>query len=296
MKKTVFLAIICIALLSVFVFPASASSATERVPISSQISSELRSLLNNKELYNDSMKGITVGDQPIITVYNNVFWRYCEFSLEDRIKKIEAEEVWKPSYILLNSSVRIQPVQKEDGQTSILVRETFTSNTLPTYVKDFASSDKNSCTILGESRTIANVICFDGRSSHAGTAVYYVTDTNEVFVRYYNSYNAPAAEFTLADYQHYGVIYYNYITSDEANYDENGNLLVGSFPFTTFIQSEEMLNGEYHHYGRDYYRDPPKPEFPIATVSTVAAVVLWALVVVLLIIRKKKGTKKASNQ
>lgn len=291
MKKILSIVLLCASLLTVLGFSVSASSAAEWAPITSQLSPEIRSLLNNTDLYDDSMEGITVEDQPIITVYNGIFWEYSGLSLNDRVEKIEAEEVWTPSYILMNSYARVAIIK---DSTKIKLRETYTPDTLPTYLKDLASSIGKNTTILGKTRTISNVVCFDGTSSYKGVAVYYVTDTNETFVRYYDSRTSNAVEFTLADFQEYGVIYHNYITSDEANYDENGNPLCGSSSFTTFIQSEEMLNGEYHHYGRDYYRDPPEPEFPIETVSTVAAVVLWALVVVLLIIRKKiKGKKTA---
>lgn len=294
MKKFLSIALICASLLTVFGIAVSASSANDRAPISSQLSSEQLALIQNTDLYDDSMEGISVKDQTVVIVYNRLFMEYAGLSPDELVKKASASI--PPDYLLFESYTRIQTLQKNDGQMSIFVRQTYTPNTLPTYLKDLASSDGKSCTILGKTRTIANVICFDGTASYDGIAVYYMTDTNETFVRYYDSRTSNAAEFTLADYQKYAVAYNNYLTSDEHNYDENGNLLYGdSIPFTQFIQSEELMNAEYHHYGRDYYLQSSEPEFPIETVSTVAAVVLWALVVVLLIIRKKRKGKKTAE-
>ena len=291
MKKFLSIVLICASLLTLLGFSVSASSATS---ISSQISSEVRSLLNNTDLYDDSMEGISVKNQTVVIVYNRLFMEYAGLSPDELVKKASASI--PPDYLLFESYTRIQTLQKDDGQMSIFVRETYTPNTLPTYLKDLASSDGKSCTILGKTRTIANVICFDGTASYDGIAVYYVTDTNETFVRYYDSRTSNAVEFTLADYQKYGVAYNNYLTSDEHNYDENGNLLYGgSIPFTTFIQSEEMLNAEYHHYGRDYYRDPPKSEFPTVIVITASVALVVAIGIVFLILRKKKGNKKTAK-
>ena len=294
MKKTIFLAIICIALLSVFGISVSASSLNsgdaDRETLSSQLSSEQLALIQNSDLYNDSMNGITVEGQPVVIVYNRMFWEYAELSLDDIVNK--ATKSIPPDYLLFETSTRIQTLQKEDGQMSILVRETYTQDTLPTYLQDIASSDGKSCTILGKSQTIANVICFDGTASHQGIAVYYVTDNNETYVRYYDSRTAKAAEFTLTDFQEYGVAYHNYITSDEFNYTEKGEPLGGAtVPFTEFIHSDKWT--AYLNPSNKPIAEK-EPVFATGTVITVAAVLLSAIVALLFILRKKKAAQKAS--
>ena len=204
-KKFVFTAIICISLLSVLGFSVSASSLnsgdTDLVKFSSQLSSEQLSLLQNSDLYDDSMSGIAVDDQPIVIVYNEMPWNHAGQS-PDVIMKELTEKSILPDYVLLNeTSTRIQTLQKSDGQMTIRVRETYAQDTLPTYLQDLISSNGTSCKILGENRTIANVICFDGSSSHQGIAVYYVTDSNDTYVRYYESRTDEAVEFSLADFQ-----------------------------------------------------------------------------------------------
>lgn len=288
MKKLVFTAIICISLISLFAVSVSASSInsgdTDLVKFSSQLSSEQLSLLKNSDLYDDSMSGITVEDQPIVIIYNEMFWNRAEQSLEVMVKELTEKSIL-PDYVLLNeTSTRIQTLQKSDGQMTIRVRETYAQDTLPTYLQDLISSNGTSCKILGENRTIANVICFDGSSSHQGIAVYYVTDSNDTYVRYYESRTDEAVEFSLADFQKHGVAYNEYITSDEYNYTKDGEPLYGgTVSFVEFIHS-------------DITKADEQPEFPIAIVIAISAAFLAAIVALIYIIRKKKITQTMSDQ
>ena len=95
-----------------------------------------------------------------------------------------------------------------------------------TYAKDIANLSVQT-EILGKQCKISQIVGFDEGHSHKGTAIYVVTDQG-IFVRYYPDYISEGVWLTEQDYQTYAKAFYEYTTSYEYNYNENGEALNGN--------------------------------------------------------------------
>lgn len=190
--------------------------------------------LSNKNNYDSSIIDITLEGEPIIKVYNEIFWNVSDLPVNDIVELADLSKTI--DYIVFEKSpVRLR-MYDLDADYTIGLSPNSTSTKPVSDIQKFS----NNMTILDTTCTVINIYYFDGFSSHMGASVYYLT-TNGNFVKYYKDELSEGVWFTEDDYRRFATQYYDYLTSPENNYDENGEPIGGgTLSFLDFITNEKV--------------------------------------------------------
>ena len=310
MKKTILLIISIVLILSIGIPLCSAADvSTEWYGIlNKHITEDELVTLNNAELYNGTMEGIVIGDKPIVKVYNNVPWETAHLPLADIVQNTYEQAEHRNGvfdyFILSDEIVRVQ-IYQNDGAV-IVCR----SPRRPTAYATDISNMSTDMEISGIQCRINDIYCFDGFSSMAGALVYLVTDKG-VYVRYYESSASEGSIwYTEEEFRKYAEAYYEYISSYEHNYDEDGNALNGVIThFSTYVTDIygkvegnhpplQTSRRDESETDTSYEQDKPsdtvvspklKPAQVIAIAVTSIAVLGIVTVLIFLVTKRKKG-------
>ncbi len=200
--------------------------------IHGQLTSEELADFANTELYNSSMEGMALNGQPVLKIHLGALFYTTDNSLENLLTLETGFNV--NQYVVLGEKP-YQLVQFKETK-KIGVNASF-EEALPTYVADLYTLSKT-MTLNGQECTLQGVYCFNLPRAATETAVYLQTDKG-VFVKYYADDHMPCQLFTEAELVEYAKNYIAYLTSDEVNYDENGELLGGgSVTFSEFVKMD----------------------------------------------------------
>lgn len=202
-----------------------------------QLSQEDYSELTDTKKYHDSMKNKNIKDKPILKVYNEIYWNLANKSLAEIVETAEKNEFNCDNYVVFDEVPFNVCVFKSDK--SVAVKKVY--DFVPRYIKDIQNLNATS-ELLNKECKIEGIYCFDASSSYFGTVVYLKTN-NGVFVKYYKNADADALVFTEDKFADYAVDYYEYITSDEVNYNEFGEPLYSSdMGFSSFIDKSNNID------------------------------------------------------
>lgn len=186
----------------------------------------------NNELYQGSMKEENLTDKTLVKLYYLPVWTYAGLSPNDIEAKLNDIGAMM-SYIVLDEEPYIAVVNtSKDSKITVDKKEYGKSKT---YVDDILASAVYDTPIAAKDIGFTDVICFDYERGILGTVVYYLNGDNTI-VMCYSDHSSEGVAYTLADFQKYGTAYYNYISSDEYMYDEEGNRLYGqNISFNTYV-------------------------------------------------------------
>ena len=242
MRKFILMVLIAFLLSIVVSASYSLESNTEEKMISklsAQLNEEEKALLYNKELYESN---VDVENKVIIKVYDTLTpLSKCMFPIGEIVDW--AESIDTITYVVLNENNDKLRICNDEKEIRIVVVNTnYKDVTFAEDLKSFGGTVE----IFNETYSVEAVHCFDDLSSHGGFYAYYVTDGG-IFVRYYENEFAKGTWFTESDFAKYGTAYYNYITSYEYNYNENGELLYGTV--TLFSEYISNIYGTDKDYG-----------------------------------------------
>ncbi len=241
--------------LCVNIYAEGTETATENedseITVDADTVSRINSCLSGEEialLKNTEIDGIVIDEQynskyPVLSIFHSPF--YFPQAGEPLSKLLPVAQDCKKGekareYIVLDTEMPYCiRFLRDNGETKVYVRDCY-SSLLPTYVSDIMILLQN---ISSKEYQLEGIYCFDGETSHLGTVVYYKTDKG-VYVKYYENSLSKAVQFTEEEFTEKAAAYYEYLTSYEHNYDENGMGLNGlGMTFLTFIQQAPLEGG-----------------------------------------------------
>ena len=141
-----------------------------------------------------------------------------------------------------------------------------------------------SCTteVLNIPCEIEELIAIDRCGAHKGAMLYAITNKG-VFVKYYVDQVSDGVWFKEEEFQKYSKAYYEYITSYEYNYNENGEpLAIGSTSLLDFIETK--------YEGKNIVSNDGK-NFSYLWIAIPVGVVGILSIVAVVIFRKKRLNK-----
>lgn len=225
-------------------------------------------ILFDTKYYDESLSQYDLSQKNIVVTYNFAYWEFFEDSLSDIVKYADAEKTID-YWILDSSPYRISKFQSND---KINIRLKATPTTCPTYLNDIIRA----LSVSSADKSPKNIICFDGSASHQGIVIYYVYE-NATEVVVYEDIASEALRLPLDKFQAYAEEYYSYITSDEVNYDEDGNPLYGgNVSFKEFYYSNETI------------KDNAESFDSFAMILTVCSMIAVAVLIVVVVFRIRK--------
>lgn len=240
--KSGIISIICVlfCVRNISFFASEENSASERRSIVEVIEEQKdvdgKENIFKKEYYNEDLQGYDFSEDVIMKVYYQSIWCYADLELEEIIEKVEDGPF--VGYVALRENpIRIGDYQRNDTTVVELVE---CYETCPTYLSDIMQSAIYNSKKAVQGENYSKVVCFDDTPSNGNIIVYYVGEENTL-VYFYETYTSGPVEYTLQEFQKYGKAYSKYLTSDELNYDENGNFLYGgSKSFATFVEQGDI--------------------------------------------------------
>lgn len=189
--------------------------------------------LYDTEAYDDSLIGQDFKNDIAIRIYYQYFWDLGNKS----IAEIQAIANSSPyCYVVFRDEpILVSMYTRSDGTYKVFC-EPFED--VPTYIQDMMDSDIYNSELNNDDNTYNKILCINDDNSHKGITVYYLGDKSNI-VRYYESSYSESTDFSLSDFQKYSVDYYEYATTYENNYDENGSPLCGTLTFLEYISKEK---------------------------------------------------------
>ncbi len=204
--------------------------------INNQLSEEEISIFKNSD--NPDIEFSELSNYPILNVFNSPFY-YSQIGetldiLLSSVKE-DSKKLHNSTYIALDDTPYLLKTFTKDNKTTISVTESYQSSEIPNYILDIMALTKELTVV--DKCNLQGVYCFDGSSSHQGCAVYLRTDKG-VYVKYYESSASKAILFSENEFRAYASEYYEYLVSDDNNYDEDGEPIVGGTKsFLSFVES-----------------------------------------------------------
>lgn len=199
--------------------------------LSSQLTIEEKELLN-------SIEDLNLSNVPILKIYNEVYWSLASAPAKEMIAEADMHAQtrnYKDYYILSKQPYRIR-VSNNCEATKV-------SEELPQYINDIIGLS-NHITCGEKQFAIKGVYCFDGSDSHDGIIVFILTDECTI-VKYYEYPHSEAILLSETDFQVYANDYYEYLTSYDHNFNENGEPVGGgTLSFKAFIDSRYIARNE----------------------------------------------------
>ena len=208
--------------------------------LKAQITDDELAILNDASLYDASMKNVSIGDEPILKVYTNVYWHLAHLSVNEIIPEASKDNF--TDYVILGEENTRLCIWNNNGKTSVGLSN---PSAFPSFVNDIRKMTVN-MSILGNDCTVTGIHCFNGFSSYSGSLVYLVTSKG-VFVKYYEYENSEGSVWYTEDqFKKYASAYYGYISSYEHNYTADGQGLCNSTSFKTYVSEIYGTENEKH--------------------------------------------------
>ena len=270
MKKILILLLSC---LLVLCLPLSALAAEEQGLSSRQISDEELAILYDTTLYNKSLEGVTLTNQPIIRIYPYLYvFEYAKHPIYEMLPIADERANGYFEYLIGNTHIFVS--SKEDG---IIVGKREDEQLLP-FLADIQSMEVKT-TLKEIECTILDIYCFNIDIYH-GAFVYLITDQG-VFVKCYcyDSYSAGYESLVLTEeeFSAYATSYYRH------------SLNLGKYDgFSTFIKYVQKIYGTSNDYGTRYEQTRT-----IVTVSAACAAALLVLGVSAFFIVKRRKKQQS---
>lgn len=203
---------------------------------------------NYFELSSYSMEGIDIQGDFAIRMYDDSYvWSVYDRDWEgygplDEIlsvtKEIENERKQYMNLVFSDHPIIVQKCYSDDNEPLIVLVDDLSLG-IAKYVTDILSDAIYQSTLHNPDNEYTQILCFRNRLRGMGTAVYYV-GTLETVVFYYQHYTRERMEFRMDEYHQYAHEYWNYMTSDEMNYDEDGDIVSGAFKsFEKFVKERK---------------------------------------------------------
>ncbi len=183
-------------------------------------------------LYQSNMQGEDLTDKTLVRAYyTSIWWKVSQSP--DELIKIMNEGGLEDSYIVLSNDPYFALVEKKQGKISVSKNHEYRDDTK--FIEDIKTSKVYQSKLIEANTEITGILCFDGNYEHNGVVVYYIAGDDTV-VMYYEDYNSEAQVYTLSDFQKYGVAYFEYSTSYEQNFTEDGEPIYGGkISFNTYV-------------------------------------------------------------
>ena len=179
-----------------------------------QLSSDDLTDLKNSNLYESGGVSISIDNEPIMKIYNEIYWECSDTNLNELLFVAEQSNVF--DYVALNENVRLRKIISKERISIGISSEKSSLN----YINDIKEMSSN-LEIFGRKCKILNIYCFDGFTSYHGASIYFVTDQG-TYIKYYESKHSKGIWFEEEQYKKYANEYHNYLISPEYNYNENG--------------------------------------------------------------------------
>ncbi len=218
-----------------------------------QLDEEELAILQDSDLYNTSMNGREIADQPIISVYH-VFWASASQPLTSMIEKGKEHDRQNDFryYVVMDAEPYYLAYLGKRGM--IGVTDPF-ENALPTYVSDILSLTEY-VTLGGEESRIQGVYCFERVfNQYTREILVYLQTDRGVFVKYYEDLYAEGQSYAGDQFREYAAAYHTYLTADR--FDEDGNLMVGDERFLEFIADGSIAAGQFQDDSVDIPKTNP---------------------------------------
>ena len=201
--------------------------------LNGKIASTDTEILFNPKYYDQSMANVNVVGKPIVKCYNEIYWNLSGGELQAIISV--ADKSNSVDFIVFDdSNYRITKWQKNSDSVIISMNRIYFDS--PNYLKDIQSLTAQT-KINNTQCNISNIICFDGSTSFMGILVYLITDQG-TFVKYYENNSSNAMLFPEQEFKKRATKYYNFLISQENNYNENGEPVGGTnVNFSAFLQT-----------------------------------------------------------
>ena len=228
-------------------------------------------------------------EYPVLKIYHELFTPKVGEPLETRLVEAEASytQVNYTEYVQLNTKPYRIRVMNQNSNPSVFIDRECYSSTIPTYIADMMELSETF--ITEDTCVLEGIYCFDAENSHQGIAVYLKTDKG-VYVRYYENSLSEAILFTEADFRTWAGAYYQYLISDENNYNENGEAVGGgNMSFLSFMQNEAGIENDRVE------DDPVNPETRKNIYYIIGAIAIVLLLIGSIVIIAKKKRKKRSG-
>ena len=189
-----------------------------------------------------------VKDRPILKIFNEIYWDgvgqpFDEYLNSARESENEAGSFVRDFVVFGDNLFRIT-LWEYDGQIRIAKRYDYDDSSIPTYLRDLLQAD-DTVTISGNTVKVKNIFCFDSLNSHTGAVVYLITDIG-VYVKYYEQSTSEAVCYSEEDFRKIMSEYYQFLTSHENNYNENGEPLGGTPSLTDYLRERSSGQLGYH--------------------------------------------------
>lgn len=228
-------------------------------------------------------------EYPVLKIYHELFTPKVGEPLETRLAEAEADytQANYTDYVQLNTKPYLIRMMNQNSNISVFIDRERYSSTIPTYIADIMELSETFMT--EDTCVLEGIYCFDAETSHQGIAVYLKTNKG-VYVRYYENSLSEAKLFTEADFRTWAGSYYQYLISDENNYNENGEAVGGGgMSFLSFMQNATGI-------GDDRVEDNPvNPDTRKKIYYIIGAIAIVLLLTGSIVILAKKKRKKRSG-
>lgn len=203
---------------------------------SNQLSSKELNDLQNKDLYSFDYELTHAESRPIMKIYNAVYWFCSHKSLDEILSYAEQSTVC--DYVILDEDIRVRKLDLKEKVSIGISPQSSSYN----YIKDLKEINVV-YNILGNKCNILQIYCFEGFTSYQGASIYFVTNQG-TFIKHYEKGDSQGVWFEEKQYQIYAQEYYNYISSPENNYNENGEPIGGAqLSFISFVNGLSINQG-----------------------------------------------------
>lgn len=288
-KVSFFIIMVAICILSITInakdVAQSNASANESISniLKNQLSTDDLNDLKNDDLYGLAKNPISIDNEPIIKIYNVVYWEFSNMNLDEIL--LIAEQAKTFDYVALNQDVRLRKIISTDNISIGISSEQSSLN----YVDDIRKITSD-FEILNKQCKILNIYCFDGFTSLQGASVYFVTDQG-IYIRYYENKHSEGVWFEEKQYKKYASDYYEYISSPENNYNEFGEPINGgNMSFVSYINS---LSDSVKNTESVDVKDDTNELFIILLIIIVLILVF---VIICLYLKRKRGKTNVNRQ
>lgn len=267
-------------------------------------SSKLDPTLYQKEYYENSLQNFDLEGACILKIYDDSEMLFAGEELDVLLEKSEA--VFSKRYVVFKKDdIKILFTEQKDNTHIVGIDGRY--DITPRFLTDIAESSIYDSELVSDNTKFSMILCYDDTASHGGASVYYLSDNNGV-VWYYETYFSEPVEFTLTEYKKYAVAYYEYISSYDFNYDENGEGKGGGGSFVDFIKrstegpinpnnntngnANNTVNNDANNNTNGNERGDAALDESNALYIIITAAAMLFLVAILLFVFYKKATKK----
>ena len=206
--------------------------------LSNQLSQQEFAELTNDNNYDSSVKKEIIVGNPILRIHSEIYWSLSDNSLDDllsNVQKIESDAKYSDYIVFADNIIKIRLMKYDNGTIKIGKVCEYTDISLPIFIKEICDIT-DLIDINGDICKVENVYYFDATSSYQGAVLYLKTDKG-VFVKYFEDKFSEGKIYTEEEFATKSAEYYQFISSNKNNYNEEGEPVGGGR--TTFIEYQK---------------------------------------------------------